>query len=262
MTVVSTRVMLVAVGLIVVACGSLVGSGGRGDLRGRTFLSTAVSENGQPKSLVQGTRILVNFSADGTKIGANAGCNHMGGDARVENGRLIVGDMAQTLVGCDGRRNEQDAWVAKLLTDRPTIQLSGAELVIKSATGEIRLVDRKVADPDRPLAGTLWTVESTIDGQVASSIPFGAVAHFTLNPDGAFRGNTGCNQMGGTAVTTSTAIGFSGVFTTKMACESDRLRLEQAVLDVLRDEVTYTVDADVLRLRHPSGKGLDLRAER
>ena len=256
----SVRVVLAALGLVLVACGSLAGSGGTTDLRGRTFLSTAVTENGRPKSLVQGTRILVNFSADGTKIGANAGCNHMGGDARVENGRLIVGDMASTLMGCDGGRNEQDAWVAKLLTERPTIVISGAELVITSVTAEIRLVDRKVADPDRPLTGTLWTVETLIDGNAASSIPIGAVAHFTINPDGAFRGNTGCNQMGGTAVVTSTAIRFSGVFTTKMACEPDRMRLEQAVLDVLRDEVTCRIDADSLRLSHPSGRGLVLRA--
>jgi heat shock protein HslJ len=256
----SVRVSLVGFAFLLVACGSVAGSGGATDLRGRTFLSTAVTENGQPKQLVAGTRILVNFAADGTKIGANAGCNHMGGDARVENGKLIVGELAQTLMGCDQGRNEQDAWVATLLTAKPTIQLSGAELVIKSATAEVRLVDRKVADPDRPLAGTLWTVESIIDGQVASSIPMRAVAHFTLNPDGAFSGNTGCNQMGGTIVVSATTLRFSGVFTTKMACEPDRMRLEQAVLDVLRDEVTYRIDADALHLSHPSGKGLVLRA--
>lgn len=37
---------------------------------------------------------------------------------------------------------------------------------------------------------------------------------------------------------------------------------EQAMLAVVRDTVTYEVEADVLRLRHPSGKGLDLRADR
>jgi heat shock protein HslJ len=249
-------------GLLFVACGSVAGSGGATELRGRTFLSTEVRENGQPKPLVAGTRILLNFSADGTKIGANAGCNHMGGDARVENGRLVVGDLAMTMMGCDGGRNEQDAWVGKLLTERPSIQLSGAELVLSSATAEIRLIDRKIADPDRPLTGTRWVLESVIDRDAASSIPVGAVAHLTLNSDGAFRGNDGCNEMGGSAATMSATIRFSDVFTTKMACEPDRMRLEQAVLAVLRDEVTYEIDADVLRLRHPSGKGLDFRAER
>lgn len=253
--------MLAAVGLLLVACGSLAGSGGTTDLRGRTFLSTGVVEGGQPKQLVAGTRIRLNFAEDGTRIGANAGCNHMGGEARVERGRLLVGDLAMTAMGCDGGRNEQDDWLARFLSGTPSVRISGAELVLSSATSEIRLLDRKVADPDRPLTGTRWTVDAIIDRDVAGSIQ-GVVAHLTLTTDGRFTGNTGCNQMGGSAVPTATAIRFSDVLTTKMACEPHRMQLEQAVLDVLQDEVKYQVDADVLSLRHPSGKGLSLRAER
>jgi heat shock protein HslJ len=68
--------------------------------------------------------------------------------------------------------------------------------------------------------------------------------------------------MGGSATVAAPTIRFAGVFTTKMACQQDRMRLEQAVLEVLRDEVSYEIEADLLRLRHSSGKGLDLRAER
>ena len=248
--------------LFVVACGSRAGSGGMDDLRGRTFLSTGVTENGQPKQLVTGTRIRLNFGEEGRRIGANAGCNHMGGEARVENGRLVAGDMAMTAMGCDGGRSEQDAWLAKFLADKPTIRASGTELVLANNTTEIRLLDRTVADPDRPLIGTRWVVESVIDRDTASSIAQGAVAQLVLNADGTFTGNTGCNHMGGGAVIAAPTIRFAGVITTKMACEEGRMRLEQAVLSVLRDDVSYEIEADQLRLRHASGKGLDLRAER
>ncbi|MGH2492995.1 MAG: META domain-containing protein [Candidatus Limnocylindria bacterium] len=258
----SARVLLVALGSLLVACGSLAASGGTGDLRGRTFLSTAVTENGQAKQLVVGTRIRLNFADDGARVGANAGCNHMGGEARLENGRLIVGDLAMTAMGCDGGRSEQDEWLAKFLAGRPSLRLSGAELVLASGTTDIRLLDREVADPDRPLVATRWIVESIIDRNTASSIPRGASAHALLTADGGLTGTTGCNQMGGSVLTTSTTIRFSEVVTTKMACEPDRMRLERAVLDVLRDEVKYEIEADLLRLRHPSGNGLDLRAER
>jgi heat shock protein HslJ len=255
------RVLLPILGSLLVACGSAA-SGGVSDLRGRTYLSTSVSENGQPKPLVAGTQIRLTFATDGANVGAYAGCNHMGGPGRIESGRLVIGEMAMTMMGCDGGRNEQDAWLATLLTGRPTIQLTGDELVLANGTTEIRLLDRKVADPDRPLAGTRWVVESIIDRDTASSIPIGARAHLTIGTDGKFTGNSGCNEIGGAAITTNTTIAFSDVFTTRMACEPDRTRLEQAVLAVLRDTVTYEVEADRLRLRHPSGKGLDLRAER
>ena len=257
------RVTVAVLGLLfIVACGSRAASGGMNDLRGRAFLSTAVTENGQPKPLVAGTRIRLSFGEEGRRIGANAGCNHMGGEARVENGRLVASEMAMTAMGCDGGRNEQDDWLAKFLTGTPTISSSGSELVLANNTTEIRFLDRTVADPDRPLIGTRWTVETIVDRDTASSIPQGAVAQLLVNVDGTFTGNTGCNHMGGAAAITNVALRFSGVFTTKMACEPDRMRLEQAVLGVLEGDVSYEIEADVLRLRHTSGKGIDLRAER
>jgi heat shock protein HslJ len=257
------RVVVAALGLFLfVACGSLAAGRGIEDLRGRTFLSTGVTENGQARPLVVGTRIRLSFGDEGRRIAGNAGCNHMGGEARVENGRLVAQDMAMTAMGCDGGRGEQDDWLAKFLGGTPTIRLSGSELILANNTTEIRMLDRKVADPDQPLTGTRWIVESILDRDTASSIPQGAMAYLLMNADGSFTGTTGCNQMGGTAVIASRALRFSGVFTTKMACEPDRMRLEQAVLDVLRDDVNYEIEADLLSLRHASGKGLDLRAER
>jgi heat shock protein HslJ len=257
------RVTVAVLGLLlVVACGSRAASGGMNDLRGRTFLSTGVTENGQPKQLVAGTRIRLSFGEEGRQIGVNAGCNHMGGEARVENGRLVAGEMAMTAMGCDGGRNEQDDWLAKFITGKPSITSSGSELVLANNTTEIRLLDRTFADPDRPLIATRWVVQTIVDRDIASSIPQGAMAHLVVNADGTFTGNTGCNNMGGTAAITNVALRFSGVFTTKMACEPDRMRLEQAVLGVLDGDVSYEIEADLLRLRHSSGKGIDLRAER
>ncbi len=248
--------------LLVVACGSRAASGGLNDLRGRTFLSTGVIENGQAKQLVAGTRIRLSFGEEGRRVAANAGCNHMGGEARVENGRLAAEDLSMTAMGCDGGRSEQDEWLAKFLISAPTVGLSGTELVLANSTTEIRLLDRTVADPDRPLTGTRWIVESIIDRDAASSIPQGAVAHLLVNADSTFTGHTGCNQMGGAAVLAGPTIRFAEVFTTKMACEEGGMRLEQAVLSVLRDAVIYEIEADQMRLRHGSGKGLDLRAQR
>jgi heat shock protein HslJ len=183
----------------------------------------------------------------------------MGGQARVDGGRLLVTQLATTDMACDPPRMAQDDWLAKVLTGSPTVRLSGPDLVLTSGTTEIRLLDREVADPDRPLVGTRWNVETLVSADVASSVPMGAAAHLVLKSDGTFVGNAGCNEMGGGAAVSGKTIRFSGVFTTKMACDADRTRLEQAVLAVLRDDVSFDIDADALQLRHPSGKGLVLR---
>src|SRR2546423_11077938 len=79
---------------------------------GRTFLSTSVTENGRPRPVVDGTRISLTFVADGHRLGAQAGCNQMGGPAAFEGGRLVVGDLATTEMGCDAPRHAQDEWLA------------------------------------------------------------------------------------------------------------------------------------------------------
>ena len=48
---------------------------------------------------------------------------------------------------------------------------------------------------------------------------------------------------------------------TRKACPPGIMRLEAAVLGVVEGEVTFEIDADRLTLTHPSGKGLQLRAQ-
>jgi len=264
----TTTLLLLALVFATAACGRerLPQAGSAepsdGEPWGRTFLSTAVTENGQPKPLVAGTRITLNFVADGHRLGAQAGCNQMGGPASFQGGRLVVNDMATTEMGCDPPRHAQDEWLAGFLTSRPQWSLDGPTLTLDNGTARVVLDDREVANPDRPLRGTKWVVDTIIEGESASSVPAGAEAYMVFGDDNHFSGNAGCNGMGGDSVIhedTST-ITFSGVLTTKMACQEDRMRLERAVLATLDGDVAYQVDAEVLRLDGPDGHGLRLRA--
>jgi heat shock protein HslJ len=262
-----TRLPLTALLLVLVlgsACGDPATTAGAdsrpGDPWGRDFLSTAVTERGQARPLVAGTRIRLSFTDDGRLV-ASAGCNSMSGQAEVRDGRLVVAELGQTEMGCDPDRHAQDQWLAEFLGSRPRFDLAENELTLTGEPAEIRLQDREVADPDRSLHGTRWVVDTVYDGDAASSVPQGAEAHMTLG-DGTFGGSTGCNQMGGNAAADEGAgtITFSDVIATKIACEDDKMALERAVLSVLNGEVTYQIKADRLTLTHPDGKGLGLRA--
>ena len=253
--------LVVLVFVATLGCGDSPGQAGAGGKIdedkpwGRTFLSTAVN-----RPLVEGTRIRLTFGAD-HRLGANAGCNHMGGDAEVEDERLVVADLATTEMGCDPDRHRQDEWLADFLTSRPHYRLEGPVLTLRQGSTELSLEDRETADPDRPLRGTRWVVEGVVEGDAVSSVPEGAEAHLVIDEaKDSFGGNAGCNQMGGTARPAARTVAFSEVISTKMACEEDRMRLESAVLSVLDGEVTWEIEADVLRLDHPSGRGLVLRA--
>jgi heat shock protein HslJ len=233
-------------------------SGGAGDLWGRTFLSTTITENGRTRPLVPGTTLRLTFQ-DGS-LSAHAGCNHLKGRVSVEGGRLAVDRFASTRMACDAPLEEQDAWLAGFLGEGPTWRLDGEDLVLTTADTEVRLVDRRTADPDRPLRGTRWVVDSIIDDRSAASVPAGAEAYLTLTDGDRVEGFTGCNTFGGRAVERDGRITFSEIVSTKMACDGGREALESAVIAVLDGEVSAQVEADTLTLTDPAGRGLRLRA--
>ncbi|WP_244871979.1 META domain-containing protein [Catellatospora sp. TT07R-123] len=249
--------------LLAGACARPVDAGSAGPdaaavLAGRTFLSTSVAENGTARTLVAGTRIRLTVQEDG-RIDLTAGCNHLVGMGAYGGGRLVVDGLGSTEMGCDPARHDQDSWLAKFVEAGPSWSVAGDVLTLTDGKTEIVMQDRATAEPDRPLAGTRWLVDTVITGDAAGSVPTGAAyLEFT---DGRVEGSTGCNQLGGTAVQRGDKIVFSALRTTKMACADDLNRLEQAVLATLTGEVTWKVTADRLSLTGPAGHSLSLQAK-
>jgi len=123
------------------------------------------------------------------------------------------------------------------------------------------LKDRKVVEPDLALQGPKWTVDTIIDGEVASTTPAAASA-WVLFDKGTVQVSAGCNSGSGTYSVSGSTLRISDIATTRKACEPEIMTLENAVLGVLRGEVTYSIDADRLTLKQASGRGLQLRGQR
>lgn len=274
------RAALPAVVLLTVllsGCGTLGGSGGgsgegpggtdRGtdgapEVDGRVFLSTGVTREGEPSGLVDGTRVRISF-ADG-RVSVQAGCNTLFGGYRVEDGVLRVDAMGGTEMGCPEELMAQDTWLAELLEAGPGIAVDGDTLTLSGESAVLTLQDREVADPDRPLVGTVWRVDGLVSGDAVSSVPGGAQASLTLADDGTLAVHTGCNQgSGGYQLQDDGQTLVVGTLAmTLMACDDERGELESAVLGVLRaPELTVEITADTLTLSAPDGQALVLREE-
>ena len=218
-------------------------------LEGRTFISTGVTDKGVARLLVPGTEIRLTFNRD-AQLGMNAGCNHLGGTYRMDGSTLRFEGGAMTEMGCDEPRHKQDDWVSAFLGSRPTVALAGNDLVLTAGDVVIRLLDREIADPDLPLVGPTWTVNSIVTGDAVSSIPDGVVATLTFSADGRVAVATGCNQGGGSYAVEGNRIRFAEIALTKMACDAARGQMEAAVLAVLGAEaLTYAIEAGSLTLQ-------------
>ena len=228
------------------------GDGEPGAIDGRTFLSTAIAG----RALVPGSQVRLSFE-DG-RIGASAGCNSMGGSYAADGGRLVVGSLVMTEMGCDPALMDQDAWLAGFL-DGALIALAGDQLTLAKDGVTLTLLDREVADPDRPLLGTRWVVDGLVSGDAVSSVPAGVVATLVF-ADGQVAVEAGCNSGGGPVEIGEATLTFGPIALTEMACGPDAMAVEQAVTSVLAGTIDYAIEADVLTLGG-AGAGLLLRAE-
>ena len=261
--------MLALTATVLAGCGSEQSAAkpGGGDLSGddaaldgRSFLSTAVT----PRGLEPGTRIRLSFDAG--SLSAHAGCNHLGAEVRIENGRLrSTGGMVMTEMGCRQPMMDQDDWLANLLGSGPEVTLDGDALQLRGADGTVvELLDRRVADPDRPLVGTEWVLDAIIDGTgsdgMVSSIPQGITATLIIT-DGRLSLMDGCNSGSGIVVVEDEVLRVGGVGMTLVGCSGERVLVSDAVHAVVKQgEVAYTIEADRLTLTNGAA-GLVYRAE-
>jgi heat shock protein HslJ len=227
-------------------------------LADRAFLSVAVTDGGAAKALVAGTRIRIGFQ-DGN-LSASAGCNTMGGPFRIEGGVLVTDSLATTEMGCDAERHAQDQWLAELLGSRPKVRVAGDELTLEGGAIIVRLIDRKVVEPDVAIVGPTWIAVSIISGDSVSSIPAGVTASVAFNANGTISVNAGCNQGGGSWKPVAGGIELSGLGMTKKACDGAAGQLESAVMAVLgAGTMSAAIDGTMLTLQ-AGARGLQLRA--
>lgn len=119
------RILLaLAVGVLLAACGD-------GDTTARDepdddptiregeYVVTAVAQAGEPRPLVEGSRMRVRFRAGTMTV--NAGCNHLSSDYDLVGDELRLGPMAGTEMGCPKPLMDQDEWLAEVLAQPVTV---------------------------------------------------------------------------------------------------------------------------------------------
>jgi heat shock protein HslJ len=242
--------------LVLTACGNDFGAAA--SLTGKSFLSTAVTENGQPKQLAPNTRVRLEFTDDGRLV-ADAGCNSMQSKVSTSDGKLTLkGGLAMTMMACPGPQQGQDSWLSHILSSKPAWKLAGSKLDVTAGGTTISLLDRATAEPARALDGTKWTLTTVITGDAATNQAGFERAWMTLNGE-RVTGSTGCNDFQGMVARSPGRLTFGELATTRRACTGDAAELETTLLTALKGDVSYEIDSSTLKLRTSTG-GLDFIA--
>ncbi|MEX0848244.1 MAG: META domain-containing protein [Ilumatobacteraceae bacterium] len=224
------------------AAGSDVGAA----IEGRTY----ISQSATGFTLVDGSDVRLTF--EGGKLAAGAGCNMMNGSYTIADGILTVGAMMSTMMACEQPLMDQETAVSAFLTSGPTITADGDALTLVNADITMQFLDRKVAEPDLPLADTTWTVSGIISADAVSSTTTGTAADvtFTVAADGTGTAavNAGCNTGSAEVTVGDGTITFGPLALTKKMCDEAAMELEAAVSATMTGDATYEIEANSLTI--------------
>lgn len=221
-------------------------------LAGREFLSTSLTG----RDLVPGTRVSLHFEVGGWLHGG--GCNGMDGSWALEGTTLDAQYGPVTEVGCPPGRHEQDVWFGEFISSDPTASIDGDELVLRGGGLTMTFLDRQVEEPDRPLAGTQWTLTTLAPEDAPAGmrmgVPDGAHASFLVQGDRPMiRIDTGCNTGQASVTVDGMTMSIGPLALTRGGCVGDATWIERQMTTVLQGEVSFEIDHRVLHLSSPGG---------
>jgi heat shock protein HslJ len=221
------------------------------------YLSTSVEGH----DLVDGTDLALTL--DEEELSGMAGCNGFGGPYHLEDfdgttGVVVIDSdgMSMTEMACDPPRMDQDTWMTGLLMARPTLTVIDADtFTLSDGTATITFVDREIADPDRPLTGTKWTVDTILTGDAASSMPAGGtVVTFEFGDDSrALVTGADCTSVDVPYEVADDTITFGEYGVDDIGCPAPWQETRE-LLDA--GTVNFSIDHDRLSLTAPDGNGL------
>jgi heat shock protein HslJ len=216
-------------------------------LTGRVFLlQSAQGYTPLPERAIR----LSFFQAD--RLRFDAGCNQIVGDYSLCAGKLCASDLLATEVACGPERQAQDEWFQAFLSSSPRLTLSGAALTLAGAQASLELLDIELADPDRPLAGRIWTIDSFLDGGTMSSFPLLTPPTLQFGTDGSLRVFTSCNTGEGTYTRSGSTLALAGMTYAEEPCDATggqeaQDRIEAVMTD---GELSFEIEAARLTVHH------------
>jgi heat shock protein HslJ len=180
----------------------------------------------------------------------DAGCNGHSGEYSFCDGALCVDGFSSTEIGCDEPRHAQDEWLADFFTSTPMVTPNGDRVTFANDDASLVFLDTEVADPDRPLTGSVWTVDTFIMGDAATNVPTPEPPTLEFHEDGTVTMFTACVESVGEYTVDGNVITLGDMPIDEIGCPEETQAAHDGMLRVMTPagELSYEIDAGRLWL--------------
>lgn len=199
----------------------------------------------------------ITMTIEGSEIGGTSACNSYGGRLTVTGGRLRIGELAMTMMGCEDAVMAAEAAYTAALSAVDSIGRDGQDLVLSGPGVELRFT-ALAPPPTAEVTDTNWVLDTVFVGDVASST-VGEPATLELRSDGTMTGSTGCRSFTGQWVEQGEQIVATTLAMDGTECPADLAGQDDHVVSVIGDGFVPTVTENLLTLTDPGGVGLVYR---
>jgi heat shock protein HslJ len=238
---VPTGLVLLAIALAGCATATATPGPTGAGLAGTSWVVTSI--DGQ--STVPASPPTIAFGADGMLSGTG-GCNQYTGPYEIDGGSIRIGDLASTLMLCEGQAGaQQTAFMAALggatswrIDAAGALELTGAGRILAEPAAQAPTPEVSTGAGELP--GTSWDLaEMGGTGDFARIVPT-----IEFGSDGRVSGFAGCNTFSGTFATDGSTLTLGPLATTRMACERPASAVEATYLEALSGVTSWSIGED------------------
>ena len=243
------------VAILITGCGEPVQQ--TGDPTGIAWELVSSSVDGAEIPIVEGHPITLSFTDD--EAGGTAACNAYGGAYALSGGEITFSELAWTAMACipDPVMESETAYL-EALPRVETFSMTEGSLTL-AGDGVVLTYVALPPLPTSELTGTVWVLESLVQGDSASSTT-GERATLELFTDGSMLGSTGCRTLDGQYIVSGAEVMMTEI-TAHGECPAELEGQDSHVVTVLGDGFRVSTEGNDLTLTASGGQGLVYRAD-
>ena len=207
--------------------------------------------------IVDGYPITLSLTDDGA--GGTAACNGYGGTYEIAGSQITFTELLWTEMACvaEGVMESEQMYLEGLLLVG-TYSMTEHSLTLSGEQVELDFIALPPV-PTAEMTGTVWVLESLLDGEAASSVN-GDRATLELFTDGSMLGSTGCRTLDGQYIVSGAEVAMTEM-TAHGECPADLEAQDGHVVSVLGDGFRTVVDGQLLTLSSTGDLGLVYRSD-
>jgi heat shock protein HslJ len=229
-------------------------SDGEPGLAGLEFTSVAAT------GFTLATDTTISLTFDYNALNFDAGCNTHSAAYSPCEGRLCVSELSATAIGCEPILQAQDEWMAAFFGSSPRLTRQGPRFTLAGAEASLEFIESSLLNPDRPLTGRTWTIDTLIAADIARSVSLEPTISFQTN--GTLEVFTTCTSGSGVYAADEPTLAIINLEYIEKPCDaSGDASIDEPIRRVLGDgDLRFEIDTARLTITRGS-EGLQAKTE-